>query len=86
MELSVNERLGDLEERQALTAQAIEELAPILARINGELIRAGLIPQREGLANQDGVGNVARLAAEAHVQATSTPSRPTQQAENGSLI
>jgi hypothetical protein len=83
-DLVLGERVGDLEERVTLLAQALEQLSPILARINGELIRNGVLGQREGLANQDGLGAVARTAADARIQAM--PRRPLAvAAENGSL-
>lgn len=84
--LAFGERLGDLEERVTLLAQALEELVPILVSINGDLIRNGAVSQRDGLTHQDGIGAIARLAADACVQATPRPIRAAVvAAENGSL-
>ena len=84
---AVNEqgRLDDLEVRQTLLAQAVQEVAPILARINAELIRNGLLSQPDGLCNQDAIGTVARLATDAHFQAP-PPRSQTALAEHGTAL
>jgi hypothetical protein len=84
--MSTSERLIDLEERQTLLAHALEELAPILARINAELIRNSTLSQHDGLTNQDAIASAAAVAAEARRQAAPRKPRTAAGAENGALI
>ena len=61
----VADRLELLEGNVALVAEAVATLTPILAALNGELVRTGVLPQADGLANQDKLGLAANLTVDA---------------------
>lgn len=82
-EAQLSGRLDDLEHRLTFVAEvladAIEELAAIMARFNGELVRTGAISQQEGIANQDAIGAAVRD------RSAETPTARVRP-EDGSLI
>jgi hypothetical protein len=60
-------RLDQLEQRQLRIgeiAASVEALAAVVARLNSELVHAGVLSAREALENQDQLGAIARTVSE----------------------
>jgi len=66
-DIELARRLHDLEQRQLRIgdiAASVEALAAIVARLNSELVHAGVLSEREALANQDQLGVIVRVVSE----------------------